>query len=128
VLLLLAGAALLLAASATLAVGAYGGLDSRVVISYATAEEGARASALLHSAAATVTRQLEDQVAPELSSLRQVPRLPVQKSAGKDTKSAGKVFSRHKKSAAFIPVEVDLYRHFSRNAAVCMSRHKDGCQ
>jgi hypothetical protein len=32
-----------------------------------------------------------------LGTLRQVPRLPAQKSAGKGIKSAGKGFSRHKK-------------------------------
>jgi hypothetical protein len=35
--------------------------------------------------------------AEESPALRQVPKLPAQKSAGKGTKSVGKVFSRHKK-------------------------------
>ncbi|KAM0861882.1 hypothetical protein ACQ4PT_045599 [Festuca glaucescens] len=56
-------AALLLAASASPDVGAYGG---RVVISHAAAE-GTRASARIHTASATLTRQLEDEVARELS-------------------------------------------------------------
>uniref|UniRef100_A0ACD5URC6 Uncharacterized protein n=1 Tax=Avena sativa TaxID=4498 RepID=A0ACD5URC6_AVESA len=60
-----AGVLLLLAASAYLAVGASGG---RSVISHAGVK-GTRPSAPLHTdtASATLTRLLEDEVAPELS-------------------------------------------------------------
>jgi hypothetical protein len=61
VLLLLA--ALLLAASASPAVGAYGG---RVLVSHRAAA-GTRASARLHMASAALKRRLEDEAAPELS-------------------------------------------------------------
>lgn len=60
---LLLFAALLLAASTYPAVAAYGG---RSVISHAAAK-GTRASAHLDTASATLTRRLEDEVAPELS-------------------------------------------------------------
>jgi hypothetical protein len=56
-------AALLLAASASAAVAAHGG---RVVTSHAAAA-GTRASGRLHTASATRTGQLEEEVAPELS-------------------------------------------------------------
>jgi hypothetical protein len=56
-------AALLLTASASAAVSAHGGW---VVASHAAAA-GTRASARLHMASATLTGQVEDEVAPELS-------------------------------------------------------------
>jgi hypothetical protein len=57
-------AALLVVASASAAVGAHSG--GRVVASHAAAA-GTKASARLHTASATLTGQVEDEVAPELS-------------------------------------------------------------
>uniref|UniRef100_A0ACD5Y9F8 Uncharacterized protein n=1 Tax=Avena sativa TaxID=4498 RepID=A0ACD5Y9F8_AVESA len=55
--------AALLAASASAAVGTYGGQADIIH----AAPAGSRASARLHTACATLTRRLEDEVAPDLS-------------------------------------------------------------